>query len=304
MLAMSADELPRGADWSYEVKWDGYRTLAVKDGAGVRLLSRNMKDLTGQFAPIARAVAKLPASAALLDGEVVAIDEHGRPSFQALHHQTTRAFVYYVFDLLHLDGRDLLKEPLDGRRAALASILHGSVVQRSEPLPGTPAQIAKAIRQLHLEGAVAKRRGSVYEPGKRSPAWVKVKFNRHQEFVVGGFKPNATTFESLLVGYYQGSDLLFAGKVRAGLTPHIRAELFGGLGPLVTPRCPFANLPNAKTSHWGEGITEADMAALRWVSPRVVVEVAFVEWTRDSLLRHSRYLGRRADKRAADVVRE
>jgi bifunctional non-homologous end joining protein LigD len=304
MLASNAATLPEGQQWSYEVKWDGYRTLALKDRSRVRLLSRNLKDATRQYPSVARAVALLRAETAILDGEVVAVDEGGRPSFQALHHQSAHTIVYYVFDLLHLDGRDLTMAPLDQRREFLAKTLEGTPVLRSEPLPGTPAQIERAVRQLHLEGVVAKRRDSRYESGKRSKFWVKVKFNRRQEFVIGGYKPSATNFESLLVGYYEGRQLMFASKVRVGLTPHVRTELFQALKVIEQVRCPFANLPSSKTGHWGEGITADDMTALRWVQPRIVAEVAFVEWTRDGLLRHPEFIGIRNDKDPRAVKRE
>jgi bifunctional non-homologous end joining protein LigD len=155
-----------------------------------------------------------------------------------------------------------------------------------------------------LEGVIAKRRLSHYEPGRRSHAWIKVKFNRRQEFVIGGLKPNATSFESLLVGYYEGNKLHFAGKVRAGLTPHVRGEILRATASDKTTRCPFVNLPIGKTSHWGEGISEEEMTRLLWVKPRLVVEVSFVEWTRDGLLRHSQFLGIRHDKNAVQVRRE
>jgi bifunctional non-homologous end joining protein LigD len=163
MLASSATNLPAGAGWSYEVKFDGYRTLAIKDGSRVKLFSRNLKDATRQYPSVAREVARLQAESVLLDGEVVAIDDQGRPSFQALHHQSAHTVVYYAFDLLHLDGRDLTATPLDERRDLLARVLNGSRLLRSEPLPGTPAQIEKAVRELHLEGVVAKRRNSRYD---------------------------------------------------------------------------------------------------------------------------------------------
>src|SRR4029453_6750209 len=124
------------------------------------------------------------------------------------------------------EGRALVRQPLDERRDLLQGALRGSRLLRSEPLPGTPDEIIEAVRSLGLEGLVAKRRNSRYEPGKRSRSWVKVKFNRRQEFVIGGYKPNASGFESLLVGYYEGRKLMFGSKVRAGLTPHVRAELF------------------------------------------------------------------------------
>jgi bifunctional non-homologous end joining protein LigD len=304
MLASSARHLPKGAGWSYEVKFDGYRTLAIKDGSRVKLLSRNLKDATRLYPAVAREVARLRAESVLLDGEIVAVDEEGRPSFQALHHQAAHTVVYYAFDLLHLDGRDLISTPLDERRESLARVLKGSRLLRSEPLPGTPEQIEKAVRELHLEGVVAKRRNSRYEPGKRSRSWVKVKFNRRQEFVVGGFKPNANGFESLLVGYYDGRKLMFASKVRAGLTPHTRVDLFPMLMALVQPKCAFANLPSSKTGPWGEGITAEDMTALRWVKPKIVVEVSFVEWTRDGLLRHPEFIGVRTDRLSREVQRE
>ena len=261
MLAQSGDELPVGPAWTYEVKWDGYRTLALKDGPRVTLLSRNLKNATSQYPTIARSVAQLRAEAALLDGEIVAVDEHGRPSFQALHHQSADHIVYYAFDVLHLNGRDLMKAPLDERRAMMPPLLKGTHVLCSEPLPGTPNQIEEAVRSLQLEGVVAKRRSSTYEPGRRSPAWVKVKFNRRQEFVIGGFKPNLTNFESLLVGYYEGKKLFFAGRVRAGLTAHARTDIFAAIASDQTTRCPFVNLNlNSRSS--------ATLMGLRTIFPR------------------------------------
>jgi bifunctional non-homologous end joining protein LigD len=303
MLASSADALPVGSAWTYEVKWDGYRTLAVKNGTRVTLWSRNLKDATMLYPSIARSVAKVGARDALIDGEIVALDEEGRPSFQALHHQAAHVLVYYVFDVLHVDGRDLLKVPLEDRRPLLAKVVEGTHVLSSDPLPGSVRQIEQAVRALQLEGVVAKKRGSIYEPGRRSAAWVKVKFNRRQEFVIGGYKPNATNVESLVVGYYEGRKLHFAGRVRAGLTPAVRGEIFRRIAPDRIERCPFVDLPNSRKGHWGEGVTEEDMAKLRWVKPRVVIEVSFVEWTRDGALRHSEFVALRDDKRASDVGR-
>jgi ATP-dependent DNA ligase len=206
MMAVSAAVLPSGPDWTYEVKWDGYRAQVVKNGAAVSLVSRNLKTITRQFPTVADAAAGLAPKAALIDGEIVALDPAGRPSFQALHHLSTSGFslVYYAFDLLHLDGRDLMRAPLEERRAALRDAVAGSGVLLSEPLPGTPRQIEAAVRHLQLEGVVAKRRRSRYEPGRRSDAWVKVRLAKHQELVIGGYKPNSSTFDSLLVGYYEG----------------------------------------------------------------------------------------------------
>ena len=306
MMATRAAALPSGADWSYEVKWDGYRAQAAKNGDRVLLASRNLKDITRQFPSIAAAVSRVGASDALLDGEIVALDAAGRPSFQALHHWSFEglSLVYYAFDLLHLDGRNLTRRPLDERRDALREVVGDSGVLLSDALPGTPSQIAVAVRALGLEGVVAKKRQSTYTPGRRSDAWVKVRFARHQELVVGGYKPGSAGFDSLLVGYYESAKLMCAGKVRNGFTPAARAEIFAALRGLETPRCPFANLPTSRSSHWGEGITEDEMSALKWVKPKLVVEVSFAEWTRDGSLRHASFLGVRDDKQARQVRRE
>jgi bifunctional non-homologous end joining protein LigD len=307
MLATSADALPDGPAWTYEVKWDGYRALAVKEGRGIRLLSRNQKDLTRDYPTVVAAIAGVRVPRVVLDGEIVALDVDGRPSFQALQHRSTNglALVYYAFDVLSVGAESLLRESLDARRRRLHLLTLGSDVLQSEPLPGAPRQIEREIRRLGLEGVVAKRRDSVYRPGERSDAWVKVKFSPRQEFVIGGYKGDPARLESILVGYYEGRDLYFAGNVRAGLTPHQSSELLRRFSDRRTARCPFVNLPNSTgRSHWGEGITADDMAALHWVKPEAVVEVSFVEWTRDGLLRHPRLLGIRTDKPAREVRRE
>jgi bifunctional non-homologous end joining protein LigD len=306
MMATAARVLPSGNDWSYEVKWDGYRAQIVKDGSRVVLASRNLKDITGAFPRVASAAADLPARTAIVDGEIVALDSQGRPSFQALHHWALEglAVVFYAFDLLHLNGKDCITTPLDERRRALTALIDGTTLLRSDPLPGTPAQITTAVKRLGLEGVVAKRVRSRYEPGRRSDAWVKVRFAHHQELVVGGYKPSAAGFDSLVVGHYDGKVLLSAGKVRSGFTPHARALVFEQLRALVAKRCPFANLPTSTSSHWGEGITAEEMTELVWVKPRLVVEVSFTEWTRDGSLRHAAFVGVRDDKPPREVRRE
>jgi bifunctional non-homologous end joining protein LigD len=306
MMATTAPALPTGPDWSYEVKWDGYRAQAVKRGDSVWLASRNLKNISKQFPSVISAVASLPVKDAVLDGEIVALDGDGRPSFQALHHVDLRgvSIVYYAFDLLHRNGKDFVREPLDVRRDALRKAVNGSAVLLSDALPGTPQQITEAVCELGLEGIVAKRRKSIYIAGRRSDSWVKVRFARHQELVIGGYKGLGETFDSILVGYYSGKKLMAAGKVRAGFTPHLRAQLAAALKPLVSAHCPFANLPSARTSHWGEGITAEEMLELTWVKPKLVAEISFTEWTRDGSLRHAAFIGLREDKRALDVHRD
>jgi bifunctional non-homologous end joining protein LigD len=306
MLATSATELPEGPLWTYEVKWDGYRALAAKDGSRVQLISRNQKDLTRDYPTVVAAIRTIRQSNVILDGEIVALDAEGHPSFQALQHRSTSglAIVHYAFDVLTVGRESLLRQPLDARRQRLKLLLVGSHVLLSEPLPGSPQRIEREIRRLELEGVIAKRRDSPYRSGERSDAWVKVKFSPRQEFVIGGYKPDATNFESILVGYYDERRLYFAGKVRAGLTPHLRADIFRRIKPIAVERCPFVNLPNsAGRSRWGEGITEEDMTKLQWTKPVIVVEVSFVEWTQERLLRHASFVALRDDKRAVDVSR-
>jgi bifunctional non-homologous end joining protein LigD len=310
MLAQSADRLPTGRAWTYEVKWDGYRTLAVKDRGRVTLLSRNHKHLTRDYPSVGAAVLALSAPSFVLDGEIVALDSAGRPSFQALQHRAMRGLtlVYVAFDALTIDGESLLHEPLSARRTRLRGVLADAspTVILSEPLPGSPVQIETEIRKLGLEGVVAKRTDSLYSAGQRSDAWVKVKFSPRQEFVVGGYKPGPSGFESLVIGYYDGDQKLhYAAKLRSGFTPHTRADLFRRIAAQPVRRCPFADLPNSDgRGHWSQGVTAEDMTKLRWVKPMVVVDAAFVEWTRDGLLRHPKFVGIREDKKASTVVRE
>lgn len=306
MAALLVGALPTGREWLYEAKFDGYRALALKDGANVKLLSRKGNDLTADYPAIRKAVAALTAKSAMIDGEIVAFDDSGRPSFQHLHHRSAKpaAIRYFAFDLLHLNGKDLQAEPLEERRAALKRMVAGSDVQFSEELPGTPDDVIQAVTHVGLEGVVAKRRDSRYEPGKRSGSWQKFKVQLRQEFVIGGYKPEHANFQSIVVGYYENRKLRFAARVRAGFTAAQRAALFELLRPLKAETCPFTDLPSSRTGHWGEGITAEDMKILKWVKPRLVAEIAFTEWTRDGNLRHSAFVGLRNDKDPRNVVRE
>jgi bifunctional non-homologous end joining protein LigD len=306
MAAVLVDKLPAGDEWLYEAKFDGYRAMAFKDGAAVTVLSRKGNDLTRDYPQVKSAVAALPASQAVIDGEIVAFDEEGKPSFQQLQHRTARgtAIRFFAFDLLHLNGSDLRDVPLEERRRKLERLLRKSGVEFSQELAGTPEHVIQAVADVGLEGVVAKRRTSRYEAGKRSGAWQKFKLQHRQEFVIGGYKPENGNFQSLVVGYYENDMLRFAGRVRAGFTSAQRAAVFSPLKPLATARCPFGDLPTSRTSHWGEGVTEEDMKTLQWVRPQLVVEIAFTEWTRDGHLRHSTFLGLRDDKNVREVTRE
>ena len=307
MAAQVVDALPEGDDWLYEVKFDGYRALIVKNGERIQIRSRNDKDLTAAYPGVAAAARKLQAQQATVDGEVVAVDAAGRPSFQALQHRSAHpkhTVVFYAFDLLHLDGRDLAGEPLDVRRRALPAALGDSGILMSVDLPGTAAQVVDAVQRLGLEGVIAKKRSSRYVPGERTASWLKLKLDKQQEFVVGGYRPGPGGVDSLLVGYFKGRLLLFAGKVRAGFTPHLRREVAAALEPLHVERCPFADLPHARTSRWGGGVTADQMDEMQWVRPSLVAQIRFVEWTADGHLRHAAFLGLRRDTSAKSVRRE
>jgi bifunctional non-homologous end joining protein LigD len=307
MAAQLVKQLPDDDEWLYEVKFDGYRALLIKDGQRVEIRSRKDLDLTGMYPRVVEACLAVNAARAVVDGEIVAVDAQGRPSFQALQHRGSHAqhrIVFYAFDLLHLDGLDLTDEPLIERRARLPDLLAGSDLLLSHELPGTAAAIVEAARGLGLEGVIAKRRESPYEPGERSGAWQKLKLELSQEFVIGGYRPGHNAVDALLVGYHDGRGLQFAGKVKAGFVAHTRRELFRQLQPLRTDACPFVNLPDSRSSRWGGGVTAEEMREMQWVRPEVVVQVRFVEWTAEGRLRHAAFVGVRPDKGAGEVRRE
>ena len=308
MKATAVTELPEGKEWIYEVKWDGYRVVASKAGQDVTLLSLKEKDLTGDFPDVAAAMRTINAGTAMIDGEVVAIDAKGCPSFQALQNRASSGrkwqIVYYAFDLLNLEGEDWTKKELCIRKKQLREILAESDVRYNDELVGTVAAIVRTVQSAGLEGVVAKRRDSTYRAGTRVTSWLKLKIDKAQEFVVGGYKPDAGSFQSILVGYYEAKKLIFAGKVRQGFNPPARRRLLDAMRPLLITRCPFTNLPTSRNSHFGEGITMDEMEDLCWLKPRLVAQVGFTEWTNYGLLRHATFRGLRDDKQSRAVVRE
>jgi bifunctional non-homologous end joining protein LigD len=307
MRATLVQALPEGEHWQYEIKLDGYRALAVTAGAGTRLLSRNNNSLEGRFADVVTALARLEAGC-VLDGEVVALDADGRPSFNRLQNWRARGTTlrYYVFDLLVYRARAVWRLPLAQRRTLLTAVLAGVAdpLRSSPTLTGTPAQLVERARREGLEGLVAKRVQSVYQPGKRSDAWVKVKVSRGQELVIGGYLPAGRTFDALLVGYYEGDRLLFIAKVRNGFVPETRAQVMRRFAGLETDVCPFANLPEPKNARRGRALTAEMMRQCRWLKPKLVAQVAFADWTDANHLRHARFVGLRDDKDAREVVQE
>ena len=308
MKATSVQELPTGNEWLYEIKWDGYRALAAKHGDSVRLLSLKNKDLSRDFPAVVDAVHGVAAVAALIDGEIVAIDKRGCPSFQMLQNRAALGqdwqIVYYAFDLLELDGEDLKNRPLIERKARLQQVLSGSEVRYNAALPGSPETVVHTVSEAGLEGVIAKRRDSIYRGRTRSIDWLKLKLEQSQEFVIGGYNPTPGSVQSLLVGYYETGKLMFAGKVRQGLDRASRAALLNTMDPLVTARCPFRNVPTSQKSHFGEGITAEDMKKLRWLKPKLIAQVRFTEWTSYGLLRHATFVALRDDKDPAEITRE
>ena len=301
-LATLVDRPPEGPDWVHEQKFDGYRIVADLDGGKVRLLSRRFKDWTPEFPTVASAVAALPVKRAVLDGEVAAVLPSGITSFQALHDaRAAGTLVYFVFDLLALDGEDLTPLPLDERKARLEKLVghrrgEPGVIRYSDHVTGSGAEFFALACERGLEGIISKRRDQPYRPG-RGTMWVKTKCLLRQELVIGGFtdpERSRVGFGALLVGYYDGDHLRYAGKVGTGYSHATLRELRAQLGSLERPASPFSpEPPRAWTG-----------ASRHWVAPELVAEVAFLEWTADGRLRHPSFQGLRRDKSPRDVVRE
>jgi len=308
MLAKPVDELPAGKHWIYELKLDGYRALVVKKRRTVTIFSRRGNNLNSKFTSLVGAFSFLPDNT-IIDGELVVLDEHGRPSFSALQHSqfTPDALHFYVFDLLAYEGTDLRKLPLADRRVLLEDhALQGmrDPVRLSAVFDATPKQLIAAAKQAGLEGVIGKRSDSRYESGDRSGAWVKYKTNKGQELVIGGYKPGTNGFEYLLVGYYDEKDLIFIAKIRNGFTPALRRDVAKQFARLKTSQCPFDNLPERASARRGEAITREVMKTIQWLRPKLVAQIEFTEWTKGNHLRHSRFVGLRNDKNAAEVVKE
>jgi ATP-dependent DNA ligase len=249
------------------------------------------------------------ADGSIIDGEIVALDSHGRPSFNLLQHHkdNAQAIVYYLFDVLAFRGRDVRQLPLQERCALLGEILrsdHGPL-RRSQILDAARKDLLSAIKAQGLEGIIAKRMDSRYESGERSGAWLKVRVNKGQELVIGGYRVGKNTFDNLAVGYYDThGQLLFIAKTKNGFTPEVKRQVFERLQPLETKTCPFDNLPEPKTARRGEALTAEAMRNYRWVEPKLVAQVGFTDWTGSDHLRHSYFVALRDDKDPKDVRKE
>jgi DNA ligase D-like protein (predicted ligase) len=290
------------------VKLDGYRALAIKSNGKVLLRSRNNKDFNAKYPGIVRALSSVPDET-VIDGEIVALDGTGRPSFNALQNlgSSKATLVYYAFDVLVLAGKNVMTERLSTRRQILQSQVLPKLnepVRESPQLNASLPDLVKAVRAHGFEGIVAKRLDSRYEPGQRSGTWRKMRVSQGQEFVIGGYTPGPRNFDALVFGYYEDGRLLYAARTRNGFTPASRAELYRRLHSLEIPECPFSNLPELRGGRWGQGLTAEKMKECRWVKPVLVAQFEFVEWTPDAHLRHSRFVALREDKDPKEVRRE
>jgi bifunctional non-homologous end joining protein LigD len=295
--------------WAVEVKWDGVRAIAYCRPGRLALQSRNLRDVSAQYPEVRRLSRQIGAHEAVLDGELVAFDGEGRPSFERLQqriHQTSESVVrrrmeshpvtYVIFDLLYLDGRDLTSEPYVRRRELLEELeLDGQSWQTPGYSAGYAKELLAASAEQKLEGIVLKRLDSRYAPGKRTGAWLKVKNVGRQEFVIGGWQPGEgrrrDRLGSILLGYFDqtedGPRLRYAGKVGTGFSDRDLDDLIERLRPLERKKNPFAG---------GRGPRQA-----RYVEPRLVAEVEFRELTAEGMVRHGSFKGLRDDKPAGDV---
>ena len=312
MMAKLVKE-PREGDWTYEIKYDGFRALAFLGKDGIQLISRNEKDLSGRFPEVMDSLKKLPVHSTILDGEIVALDKKGRSSFQLLQAyelgQEKPPLIFYIFDLPQFDGEDLRSSPIEIRRERLREFLKKptGIIRLSAVLESDGAALLKQAHRLGLEGLIGKRDGSVYEAGRRSGAWIKLKTHLEQEFVIGGYTDPSggrKHFGAVLTGVYRDSKLIFTGKVGTGFNESLLKSLMAQFRKLETSECPFQNLPEATPGRYGAGITRAEMKRCHWLKPSLVCQVRFSEWTRDGKLRQPVFLGLRDDKSASEVKRE
>jgi bifunctional non-homologous end joining protein LigD len=306
MECLPVARIPEGHDWIYELKLDGYRAQAIRDSKGVRVLSRNGKDLTKKYPQLVKGLNDTIAADTALDGELVAFDDAGLPSFNALQNATRETnVVFFAFDVLVSKGKDVKMLALRARKELLSQIFQANGhVQLSEHFSGPLAKFIEGVRRINGEGVIAKRLDAPYQPGRRSGSWSKKRINIGQEFVIGGFTPGSNGIDALVVGYYEGGKLIYAARVRAGLVPASRRELYGLFKPHSAKRCPFANLPEATSGRWGQGLTAAKMKECIWVRPRLVANFEFLEWTDTNHVRHIKFVALRSDKDPITVVRE
>lgn len=305
MLATLVDRPAEEDGWLYEIKWDGYRAVAMLNHPKTELISRNNKSFNKKFYPVYDALKNLGLRA-VLDGEIVVLKESGISSFGALQNWRSEAdgeLVYYVFDLLWLDGHNLMGLPLTRRRKILHEILPAEgPIRESENFDTSPAKIMTAAAKMGLEGIIAKRADSIYLPGDRSHDWLKIKIHNRHEVVIGGFTKNEDTpksFSSLLVGVYSNGKLQYTGKIGTGFNVATQKEMMARFKPLITDKPPFTTTPDVNSP--SRFRPNPPHARATWLKPKLVCEVSYTEMTSDGVMRHPSFEGMREDKDAKDV---
>ena len=308
MLATLVDKPFDDDGWAYEVKWDGYRAIAfIKDGT-VELLSRNSKSFNDKFYPVYEELKKWKTNI-IVDGEIVSINEKGAADFSSLQGWRSEAdgeLIYYVFDILWYDGRDLMQLPLKTRKDILKDILPTSDnIKFSESFETGGIEFFKLAEEMSLEGIMAKKYDSLYYPGARSQDWLKIKTEQRQEVIIGGFTKNegsSKRFSSLLAGIFKNDQLIFTGKIGTGFTNKLQEELMGKFEPLIIPDSPFINEPDVNQP--SRFRPNPPKAVAVWLKPELIGEVSFREMTRDGVMRHPSFRGLREDKDPGEVVLE
>ena len=309
MLATLVNETFSSSDWSYEVKWDGYRALAFMNKEKVELKSRNAKSFNDKFYSVLGALEDCSLNA-VLDGEIVVTNTKGFSNFGALQNWRSEAdglLIFYVFDVLWLDGRDLTLLPLSQRRAVLRSIMPANheIIRLSENFDVAGKKAFETAVKLGFEGIIAKKNDSIYRPGERSKDWLKLKANKRQEVVIGGYTNNEGSnkpFSSLLVGVFEGKKLNYTGKIGTGFSIKTQKELLQQFKPLIRSSNPFSSVPDINSP--SRFRPDPPKATATWLKPQLVCEVSFTEMTSDEVMRHPSFEGMRIDKKASDVVIE
>lgn len=306
MLATLAGEPFDDAAWSYEVKWDGYRALAFLNNGAVELRSRNDKSFNETFYALAAALRAWPVHA-VIDGEIVVTNRAGVAHFGSLQNWRSEAdglLIFYAFDILWLEGKDLTALPLDERREVLRGVIPAGheMIRLSETFVGSGQQAFETARKMGLEGIMAKRRESVYQPGERSKDWLKWKAHKRQEMVIGGFTRNEGStkpFSSLLVGVFEGEALRYTGKIGTGFSVKTQKELLAQFRVLERQTNPFSTLPDINSP--SRFRPNPPKATATWLEPKLVCEVSYTELTADGIMRHPSFQGMRTDKDAREV---